>query len=99
MPSPNVEISLGSHHPDTNGEMMNRSKAANIVAPKRMLQNFCTKRLLFWVNDQTTNSPPSGANSHLSRFVAFEIDSVLLPHRTVRQHLQEIDQVPDILRV
>src|SRR5438128_11334970 len=75
MPPPNVEMSFGSHHPDTNGEMMNRSKAANIVAPKRMLQNFCTKGLLFWINDQAGCGPAQRtatcADSLLSSWIPY----------------------------
>src|SRR5579871_1687696 len=104
MPPPKVEMSRGSHHPDTNGETMNRSNAANIVPPKRMLQNFCTKRLLDCVIHQAGYSPPdrspwlvrSGAGGHLRGFLAFQLDAITFAHRSVRQHLQEIHQVPDL---
>src|SRR5438270_170757 len=85
MSPPKVATFFGSHQP-TSGETTNRSKAPNMVAPKRMLQNFCTNRLL-----------PRERMFFL--LLQFQGNSILVEHLRIRQDLQEVDDIPDFLRL
>src|SRR5438132_3034009 len=83
MPPPKVETSFGSHQP-TNGATMNSSNAPSMVAPKRTLQNFCTKDSSAW--------------SLVTWLLGlFQLDAVFLEHLREGQHLKKIHDVPDFI--
>src|SRR5262249_10870655 len=78
---------------------INSNRAPSIVAPKRMLQNFCTNPLLFEVTATiSTRSPRRDRKERGNPSVALQLNSELLPHTRIRKNLDEIHDVPDLLR-